>query len=261
MATIEIRVPDIGDFKDVPIIEVHVKPGEKVNAEDPLITLESDKATMDVPAPAAGRDGGRGAGQDRRPGLRGHRDPYALNQAPKQPAPPPRRCGREHRPLAAGPRGDLHAEVLVLGAGPGGYTRRVPRRRSRQEGRAGRALADAWRRLPQCRLHPFESAAARGEGDRRDRTRWRRAASASARTRHRHRQAARLEGRRGQAPDRRAGGARQAAQGDGGRGHRQVRLAQPDRSDRHGRRDQDRQLRAGDHRRGIGAGDPAVHSA
>ena len=51
---IEITVPDIGDFKDVPIIEVHVKPGDTVNAEDPLLTLESDKATMDVPAPQAG---------------------------------------------------------------------------------------------------------------------------------------------------------------------------------------------------------------
>jgi len=51
---IEVRVPDIGDFKDVPIIEVFVKPGDTVKAEDSLITLESDKATMDVPSPAAG---------------------------------------------------------------------------------------------------------------------------------------------------------------------------------------------------------------
>lgn len=50
----EVRVPDIGDFKDVPIIEVLVKPGDPVKVEDPLITLESDKATMDVPSPAAG---------------------------------------------------------------------------------------------------------------------------------------------------------------------------------------------------------------
>jgi len=52
--TIEVKVPDIGDFKDVPIIEVFVKQGDSVKAEDPLITLESDKATMDVPAPSAG---------------------------------------------------------------------------------------------------------------------------------------------------------------------------------------------------------------
>jgi pyruvate dehydrogenase E2 component (dihydrolipoamide acetyltransferase) len=50
----EIKVPDIGDFKDVPIIEIHVKEDDAINAEDPLITLESDKATMDVPAPSGG---------------------------------------------------------------------------------------------------------------------------------------------------------------------------------------------------------------
>ena len=54
MPTIAVKVPDIGDFKDVPIIDIHVKVGDAVNAEDPLITLESDKATMDVPAPSAG---------------------------------------------------------------------------------------------------------------------------------------------------------------------------------------------------------------
>ena len=51
---VEVKVPDIGDFKDIPIIEVMVKPGDAVNAEEPLITLESDKATMEVPAPRAG---------------------------------------------------------------------------------------------------------------------------------------------------------------------------------------------------------------
>jgi pyruvate dehydrogenase E2 component (dihydrolipoamide acetyltransferase) len=50
----EVRVPDIGDFTDVPIIEVHVKPGDRVSEDDPLLTLESDKATMDVPSPLAG---------------------------------------------------------------------------------------------------------------------------------------------------------------------------------------------------------------
>jgi pyruvate dehydrogenase E2 component (dihydrolipoamide acetyltransferase) len=50
----EVRVPDIGDFKDVPVIEVLVKPGDTVKAEDPLISLESDKATMEVPAPLGG---------------------------------------------------------------------------------------------------------------------------------------------------------------------------------------------------------------
>src|SRR5437660_3340555 len=54
MSTIEVKVPDIGDFKDVPVIEVFVKAGDTVKAEDPLVTLESDKATMDVPSPSAG---------------------------------------------------------------------------------------------------------------------------------------------------------------------------------------------------------------
>ena len=51
---IEVKVPDIGGFQDVPVIEIAVKPGDTVKAEDSLVTLESDKATMDVPAPAAG---------------------------------------------------------------------------------------------------------------------------------------------------------------------------------------------------------------
>src|ERR1700733_1372813 len=51
---IDIKVPDIGDFKDVPVIEIYVKVGDTVKAEDPLVSLESDKATMDVPAPLSG---------------------------------------------------------------------------------------------------------------------------------------------------------------------------------------------------------------
>ena len=50
----EVSVPDLGDFADVPVIEIHVAPGDVVNNEDPLVTLESDKATMDIPSPAAG---------------------------------------------------------------------------------------------------------------------------------------------------------------------------------------------------------------
>ncbi|HLY35600.1 MAG TPA: biotin/lipoyl-containing protein, partial [Candidatus Limnocylindria bacterium] len=53
-AELEVRVPDIGDFTDVPVIEIHVATGDEVALEDPLVTLESDKATMDVPAPVAG---------------------------------------------------------------------------------------------------------------------------------------------------------------------------------------------------------------
>ena len=52
--TVEVKVPDLGDFKDIPVIEVLVRPGDAIKAEDPLLTLESEKATMEVPAPAAG---------------------------------------------------------------------------------------------------------------------------------------------------------------------------------------------------------------
>ena len=52
-----VAVPDIGDFDDVPVIEILVSPGDTVALDDPLLTLESDKATMDVPAPFAGTVG------------------------------------------------------------------------------------------------------------------------------------------------------------------------------------------------------------
>jgi pyruvate dehydrogenase E2 component (dihydrolipoamide acetyltransferase) len=55
MPLVDVKVPNIGDFEDVPIIEIQVKPGDEVNADDPLITLESDKASMDVPAPLKGK--------------------------------------------------------------------------------------------------------------------------------------------------------------------------------------------------------------
>ncbi|MEZ5848808.1 MAG: dihydrolipoyllysine-residue acetyltransferase [Geminicoccaceae bacterium] len=54
-AVSEIHVPDIGDFKDVEIIEVHVEPGQEISAEDPVLTLESDKASMEVPSPVSGK--------------------------------------------------------------------------------------------------------------------------------------------------------------------------------------------------------------
>ncbi len=50
----DVSVPDLGDFADVPVIEIHVAPGDVVHNEDPLVTLESDKATMDIPSPGAG---------------------------------------------------------------------------------------------------------------------------------------------------------------------------------------------------------------
>jgi dihydrolipoamide dehydrogenase len=120
--TVDVIVPDIGDFKDVPIIEVHAKVGDAVKAEDPLITLESDKATMDVPSPAAGtisellvRVGDRvSQGSLILKLSTGLRKEAVATVSMPPPAPAP-------RPPSVTP-GDLHAEVLVLGAGPGGYT-------------------------------------------------------------------------------------------------------------------------------------------
>ncbi len=147
---VDIKVPDIGDFKNVPVIEVLVKPGDSVSKEDPLITLESDKATMDVPAPQAGvvkdirvktgdkvsegsliltlepplspplAKGGKEEGVAAPAPSAKAPAPAAKEPAPTRPATPPPAA----TPLTpyAGPRGDIHAEVLVLGAGPGGYT-------------------------------------------------------------------------------------------------------------------------------------------
>ena len=115
---IEVSVPDIGDFDAVPVIEVLVNVGDTVAVDDPLITLESDKATMDVPAPAAGTvDAVRVNVGDTVSAGHPILD-LRTGEAPPAAAPTP-------APVARPPvteRGDFHAEVLVLGAGPGGYT-------------------------------------------------------------------------------------------------------------------------------------------
>ncbi len=132
MSRQEIRVPDIGDFKNVQIIEVHVAPGAVVKPEDPLITLESDKASLEVPSPVAGSivevtvkvgdkvsqgaligyieaaSAGAGAGAPKKA------DAPKAAAAPAAPAP------------VAGPayKGtvDVTCDVVVIGAGPGGYS-------------------------------------------------------------------------------------------------------------------------------------------
>ena len=128
--SIEVRVPDIGDFKDIPIIEVFVKAGDTVKAEDPLISLESDKATMDVPSPVAGTiselavkvgdkvsegtlilalSTGVAGAASAAPPARGTALAAAAAESPK--------------PAAAYAGGvDIECEMLVLGAGPGGYS-------------------------------------------------------------------------------------------------------------------------------------------
>jgi dihydrolipoamide dehydrogenase len=124
MAT-DVRVPDLGDFEGVEVIEVHVKPGDTVDAEDTLITLESDKATMDIPSPSAGKvteirvklkdkvsEGDlilmlESAGASSSAAAKPAERPSAL------PSPAPVQA----RPAPAGA-----VDVVVLGSGPGGYT-------------------------------------------------------------------------------------------------------------------------------------------
>jgi dihydrolipoamide dehydrogenase len=119
---IDVTVPDIGDFKDVPIIEIYVKDGDTVGKDDPLITLESDKASMDIPAPTAGtvsallvKLGDRVAQGTVIMRLRTGSAAAPAGRA-TLPVPPP-----APRPASAA-KADLHAEILVLGAGPGGYS-------------------------------------------------------------------------------------------------------------------------------------------
>ncbi|MGE5635601.1 MAG: dihydrolipoyl dehydrogenase [Nocardioidaceae bacterium] len=123
--TIEVRVPDIGDFTDVPIIEVMVSPGDTIAAEDPLITLESDKATMDVPSPAAGvvKSLSVGVGDKVSEGsLILCLDASAVDGKPAAP-PAPEAVPQAAPPAAAfAGEADLQAQVVVLGSGPGGYT-------------------------------------------------------------------------------------------------------------------------------------------
>jgi dihydrolipoamide dehydrogenase len=133
---IEVKVPDIGDFSDVPVIEVLVAPGDTIAPEDPLITLESDKATMDVPSPEAGvvkelsvevgdtvsmgsliltLEEAAAEGDPADDG----KAPAAEAEAAEPKAQAPAATEAEAPPA---PDADVQADVVVLGAGPGGYT-------------------------------------------------------------------------------------------------------------------------------------------
>ena len=198
VSKIDLTVPDLGNFDEVAVIDVLVKVGDKIEVETPLVTLETDKATMDVPSTAAGtvtevlvQKGGKiGKG-----GLIARIEGTAARPRPRsrpRAATPPPRLPRRPRPRrlrAAAPRAAraprTAPEALeaaqarraarsrnpVVGAGRGSRRlhRRVPRRRSRPQGHAGRALAHAGRRLPQRRLHSVQGAAARRQGHRRSR--------------------------------------------------------------------------------------------
>jgi dihydrolipoyl dehydrogenase len=121
---IEVKVPDIGDFADVPVIEVLVSAGDEVAPEDPLITLESDKATMDVPAPQAGKitELKVSVGDTVSEGsLILLLEPAATDGAAPAPSPDAAPAEAPSAPSAI-PDADVRVQVAVLGAGPGGYT-------------------------------------------------------------------------------------------------------------------------------------------
>ena len=137
----DIKVPDIGDFKDVPVITLLVAVGDEVAEEQPLIELESDKATMEVPSPVAGRitaisvkEGDRvsegsviltldAAGAAAEP-AKGKEEPRRDISGGRDSSPAAAQPAAQPVPAAlpASARGDIHAELVVLGSGPGGYT-------------------------------------------------------------------------------------------------------------------------------------------
>ena len=128
MSVIEVHVPDIGDFQDVEIIEILVKPGDLVEAETSMITLESDKATIDIPAPQAGvvaellvKVGdmvSEGSTILKMGAVAATDDKKIFDEAQKTVS------VVQEPPQAAFHKGkaDLEAQVVVLGSGPGGYT-------------------------------------------------------------------------------------------------------------------------------------------
>jgi len=145
MAAIEVKVPDIGDFKDVPVIEILVKPGDAVKKDDSLVTLESDKATMEVPSTQAGvvkdirvkvgdkvsqgtvictleAEGAAAAAQTPAAAAPATAPAPAAPSAPVSGRSEGQSVRQALNSTLASLDADLHAEVLVLGSGPGGYT-------------------------------------------------------------------------------------------------------------------------------------------
>jgi dihydrolipoamide dehydrogenase len=123
MAGTEVRVPDIGDFKDVEVIEVLVKPGDAVAKEQSLVTLESDKATMEIPSPGAGvvKELRLKVGDKVSKG-----SPILMLESseaaqPEKPTPPATPSPLDRGATAAA-AADIECDVAVLGAGVGGYS-------------------------------------------------------------------------------------------------------------------------------------------
>ena len=145
--TIEVKVPDIGDFDGVPVIEILVKPGDRVDRDQGLVTLESDKATMEVPASVAGvvrevrvklndqvAEGTvvavieTSAAAAPPPPQEGTARAAADSAAASAAAPAPRAAARAgavpvtSAAAESGRKADIECDVVVLGSGPGGYT-------------------------------------------------------------------------------------------------------------------------------------------
>src|SRR5207245_9013972 len=128
MPGIEVKVPDIGDFKDVEVIEVLVKPGDRVVKEQSLITLESDKATMEIPSPGAGvvkelrvKVGDKVSQGS--PVLLLDAAEAQQSAAKEAAAPAPSRpTAAPTAPPATASKGDFDCDVVVIGSGPGGYS-------------------------------------------------------------------------------------------------------------------------------------------
>ena len=117
----EIRLPDIGDFRDVPIIEILIAPGQSVQKDAPILTLESDKATMDVPAPEDGVIGEVHVKVGDKVSQGALLATYAGGADTKRAADPAAAAAPAVAPAPPAPA-DLETDILVLGAGPGGYT-------------------------------------------------------------------------------------------------------------------------------------------
>ena len=136
MSLMEVKIPDIGDFKGVDVIEVLVKPGDTIAPEDSLIVMESDKASMEVPSPAAGvvkevkiKVGDKVSEGDlvlllESSGEQQPSPPAPLPQGEGSKAPSPPTIAPIPAPAADSYAGkvDVECEMLVLGAGPGGYS-------------------------------------------------------------------------------------------------------------------------------------------
>ena len=125
----DIKVPDIGDFTDVPVVTVLVAVGDTVAAEDPLIELESDKATMEVPSPKSGKvtkikvkEGDTVSQGDVIMVFEAAAEQDAPEDNDGNEGDAPAKSEKAAAPANAGEKGDIHADLVVLGSGPGGYT-------------------------------------------------------------------------------------------------------------------------------------------